>query len=146
MPFFRSLYGAGRAREMAWVEWPEAVAARFLDDQFKLQTDHFKTHHAAADDAVVTAQGVAVGRLLVDRTMRPWRLIDIGLIDHVQGHGWGGALLGWLQRSARSDGAGGLDLHVAFDNPRAEALYRRLGFEEAPNDKATHRRLLWTVS
>jgi ribosomal protein S18 acetylase RimI-like enzyme len=64
----------------------------------------------------------------------------------MQGGGRGNVLLCWLQEAARSQGAGGIDLHVAFDNPRAEALYRRLGFGDASDDSATHRRLLWAIS
>ena len=144
--FLRGLYGAGRAEEMARIGWPAEAVSRFLDDQFRLQHHHFVTHYALADNFIVTAQEVAVGRLLVERGAGPWRLIELALLGPVQGRGWGGALLRWLQETAGSHGAGGIDLHVAFDNPRAEALYRRLGFEEAPNDSVTHRRLLWTVS
>jgi ribosomal protein S18 acetylase RimI-like enzyme len=131
---------------MARVAWPAEAVTRFLDDQFRLQHRHFTTHFAHADDAIVTEGGAAIGRLMVDRSGRPWRLIELALMPSVQRRGSGGALLRWLQQAAQTEKAGGIDLHVAFDNPRAEALYRRLGFEEAPNDSATHRRLLWTVS
>jgi len=144
--FLRSLYRAGRAEEMARTGWPAEEVTHFLDDQFRLQHHHFTTHYAHANNAIVTADGAAIGRLMLDRTARPWRVIEVAFLPSMQGHGLGSALLRWLQQAARTETAGGIDLHVAFDNPRAEALYRRLGFEEAPNDSATHRRLLWTVS
>ena len=144
--FLRKLYGAGRAEEMARVAWPAEAVARFLDDQFRFQHHHFATHFAHADQAIVTADGASIGRLMLDRSARPWRLIEVALMPSMQGRGWGGALLRWLQQAARTDKASGIDLHVAFDNPRAEALYRRLGFGDAPHDSATHRRLLWTIS
>ena len=144
--FLRALYAAGRAAEMARVGWPPEMAAPFLADQFRLQHHHFIAHYADADDFIVTVHGAAVGRLLVDRRAPPWRLVELALAGPVQGRGWGGALVRWLQQETGSNGPGGLDLHVAFDNPRAEALYRRLGFQEVAHDSATHRRMIWSVS
>jgi ribosomal protein S18 acetylase RimI-like enzyme len=146
--FLRALYGAGRALEMAWVGWPPAVAARFLDDQFRLRQHHYATHHAWADDMIVAADEAPVGRLVLDRSAPAWRLVDIALVESVQRRGWGSALLRGLQQAARAERAKAIELHVAFDNPRAEALYRRLGFGETfdRDGSATHRRLRWPVS
>lgn len=146
LDFLRALYATGRAEEMARVGWTPEMASSFLADQFRLQHHHFTAHYADADDFIVTAHGAAVGRLLLDRRAAPWRLVELALTGPVQGRGWGSALLRWLQQEARIQGPGELDLNVALDNPRAEALYRRLGFQDVAHSSATHRRMIWTVS
>lgn len=138
----RGLYEALRADEMALIAWPEGARESFLDSQFALQHHHFVTYFEHAEFLVLEHDGIAVGRLYVLRDAPRWSIIDIGLLPAWQGHGLGSALLRQLQQDARDARAQGLSLHVRIDNPRAHALYLRLGFRNESVD-GTHLLMHW---
>ena len=56
-------------------------------------------------------------------------IADLGVAESSRGLGVGSALIEHHARSAASLGISELALDVALINPRAEALYKRLGFE-----------------
>lgn len=139
LPFLRRLYGDHRAEELARVNWPEIARERFLDSQFDHQRAHFTAQFPDCDFMIVLrGRSAPVGRLYLDRSADPWHLVDISLDPGLRGRGVGAALLAWIMGSAPA-----IDLHVARDNPRAEALYRRLGFAEHMSTSATHKRMGW---
>lgn len=147
--FVRHLYHASRSDEVAAAGWPEAMALRFLDAQFRLQRTHFATCHPGADFLILLAAAARgqpaapAGRLYLDRTGSTWRLLEIGLLRAWQGRGIGAALIGWLQKDAVAAGADAIALQVLHTNPRAVALYRRLGFADAASLVTTHHGMIW---
>ncbi len=56
---------------------------------------------------------------------------DLVVAESLRGQGVGTALIQALVKRARTKGAKAFEIGVALDNPRAAALYRRLGFEES---------------
>lgn len=84
---------------------------------------------ADADFLVVTSEGAPIGRLYLDRREDAAHVIDIGFEPHWRGRGLGAALLKWVAADARRTGARAVLLSVAANNPRAHALYVRLGFQ-----------------
>jgi GNAT superfamily N-acetyltransferase len=140
--FMRSLYETLRADELATIAWPEGARESFLDSQFVLQHHHFTTYFEHADFLVLEHAGSPVGRLYLLRATPRWLIVDIGLLPAWQGRGLGGALLRQLQRDAQDARAPGLSLHVRLDNPRAHALYLRLGFRDESVD-GMHRLMHW---
>lgn len=140
--FMRRLYEMLRADEMALIAWPEGTREAFLDSQFALQHHHFTTHFEHAEFLVLEHGGTAIGRLYLLRDAPRWSIIDIGLLPAWQGRGLGGALLRQLQQDAQDADARGLSLHVRLDNPRAHALYLRLGFRNGSVD-GMHRLMHW---
>lgn len=141
--FLLRLYAGTRADEMAAASWPEAAKSAFLADQFHLQQAHYTAHFPQQDFWIVERlrpplRPQPVGRLYVDRSAPLWRVVDISLLPERRGQGTGAALLQWLQGQAGEAGAHGIDLHVMADNPRAQALYRRLGFQVV-GEAANHR-------
>jgi ribosomal protein S18 acetylase RimI-like enzyme len=134
----RALYAAARADEMARAAWPSVMVAVFLDSQFAAQSAHYATNHPVAERWIVTRGDVPVGRLYVDRSGPDWRLLDIVIALEARGIGIGTALVTAMVRAARRVRAG-VTLQVARDNPRAEALYRRLGFAETVSESVTHK-------
>ena len=135
-----------RAEEMALAPWTAGQKRAFLDDQFRLQRLHYRQVYRNADYWIVETTAPLsdrrVGRFYLDRSTPLWRVIDLGLLPVARSRGMGGSLLIWTQDNVRAAGAEGLDLHVMTTNPRAETLYRRLGFEVTGED-GVHRHMLW---
>lgn len=146
LPFLRDLYRSFRAEELALVPWTAAQKAQFLDDQFRLQHADWTVRYAGADFLVVDrpVARLPLGRLYLDRRGPVWRIIDIGLAPQSRSRGLGRILIEWICSSAADAGAQGVGLAVLATNPRAEALYRRLGFKGAANPGDMRRELVWT--
>lgn len=138
--WLRTLYVSTRD-DIASMPWPATVKAQVAAEQYRLQHAHYLTHHPSGDRLIILVDGERAGRLLIDRTTIPCRLVDLALEPLHRGKGIGAALIRWLQRQRRHDG---IDLHVARHNPRAAALYARLGFVPASDSTATHLRLAWS--
>lgn len=148
LPFLRDLFAGFRAPELALIPWSPVQKRAFTDDQFRLQHAHFTQHYSRADFWVVVqalplASPRLVGRLYLDRSGRDWQIVDIGLAADLQGQGLGRALLEWIQDSAAAAGAKSVALQVAANNPRARALYLRLGFRDAGQSSETHQPMAW---
>lgn len=151
LPFLRELYAGFRASELLLAPWPAAHKRAFTDDQFRLQHLHFTQHYPGADFWVVVqalALGMPrpIGRLYLERGTRLWRIVDIGFLADAQGQGLGSAMLTWVQACAAAAEAAAVELHVAVNNPRAHALYRRLGFEDVGPPGETHQPMAWRIS
>jgi GNAT superfamily N-acetyltransferase len=56
---------------------------------------------------------------------------DLVVTEPLRGQGVGTALIQTLIKRARTQGASAFEIGVAMDNPRAAALYRRLGFVDS---------------
>lgn len=132
LPLLARLYAAFRMPELLLAPWSAAEKQAFVNDQFRLQHVHLVRHFPRADYWIVERDGAAIGRLYLDRARAEWRVLDILLEPAAQGTGIGTALLRWVQDRAVAAGAGAaaVALQVTFNNPRAQALYRRLGFED----------------
>lgn len=144
LAFLRTLYEALRTDELASLEWPEATRRAFLDSQFAFQHHHFTTHFDRAEFLVLECHGDPVGRLYLLREPPRWLIVDIGLLPAWQGRGIGTTLLRQLQQDAQDARTQGLALHVRLDNPRAQALYARLGFRDE-SVEGMHKLMYWDV-
>jgi Acetyltransferases len=144
LAFLRTLYEALRADELASLEWPEATRQAFLDSQFAFQHHHFTTHFERAEFLVLEHRGDPVGRLYLLREPPRWLIVDVALLPAWQGQGIGTTLLRQLKRDALDARTQGLALHVRRDNPRAQALYARLGFRDE-SVEGMHSLMHWDV-
>ena len=79
---------------------------------------------------VAVANGFAIGRLGVDFVRRPPAALlwSFAVIPNLQRLGVGTALIEAAERLARERGFDTAEIHVGKDNPRAQALYERLGY------------------
>lgn len=148
LPFLRDLFAGFRAPELALALWSEARKRAFTDDQFRLQHVHFTRHFAGADFWVVMQASAlssprAIGRLYLDRSGREWRIVEIGFTADAQGQGLGSAMIEWIQNEAAAAGAAAVALQVAANNPRARALYLRLGFRDIGAAGDLHQPMAW---
>ncbi len=141
----RRAHVAHRQATFATAGLPPETTIRLCEHQHDMQERQIAHHHPKAERRTILRGGVAVGRLCVDRSLAPWRIVDLVLVPEAQGHGVGRDALGQLLDEATRAGAG-VDLHVAGDNARAEALYRRLGFAPDGDAGGPQRRMVWSPS
>lgn len=133
-----------RMPELLLAPWSAEEKQAFANDQFRLQHTHFVQYFAKGDFWVITANGVdPVGRLYLDRRGSEWRLIELLLAPELRGRGIGSALIDWIKARAAASGAEGVALHVAVNNPRARALYHRLGFEDVAGGDGLNLPMRW---
>ena len=122
--------------------WP----VNFDEDEFRRSYTSWTEAHIRGVDpnsttSVIELGGEAVGRLRVVREAQRLELSGIQLYPRVQGRGIGTALVEALKSEAATSGLP-LELSVEHDNPRARALYERLGFEKIGQD-AKEARFRW---
>ena len=113
---------AVRTATLADVEWTEQQVRGEVPD---------------STTSVVTAYGVDVGRLRVVRTAELVELAGLQLPPAHQGRGLGTRIIHDLMTEAASSGRG-FGLSVENDNPRARALYDRLGLVVVGEDGDDH--------
>lgn len=94
---------------------------------------------------------VIVRGLRVESVIRPPEgdmhyLAHLAVSPELRGRGVGQALISHLLEAARAAGRRHIILDVATSNPRAEALYRREGFEVTGERRSTLRRGAWAVA
>jgi ribosomal protein S18 acetylase RimI-like enzyme len=138
--FLKELYAATRDDLRAAAIDP-AMFAVLVDMQWRAQGAGYRQAYPTADSLIVEAAGTPLGRLLVECSASPWRLVDIALLPRWCGQGHGAALLCALQARAKEAGAE-LALAVRRDNPRARRLYAALGFEADGGD-ALAEQMVW---
>jgi ribosomal protein S18 acetylase RimI-like enzyme len=133
LPFLRRLYISTRWEELAPViDWTEAQKVAFLESQFALQRQHYRTYYPLTDFAVLEKDAAPAGRLYVNRQATKLHVIDIALLPEWRGHGTGTALMNVVCAEARVTNKK-VSLAVEKFNP-AQRLYRRLGFREVADE------------
>ena len=146
LPMLARLYAGFRSAELLLAPWSIEEKQAFCDDQFRLQHTHLVRRFRRADFWIVCDAGAEpIGRFYLDRSAREWRLVDILLTPGARNRGIGSTLIRWAQAEAADAGASGIALHVAINNPRAHALYTRMGFIEGVNRDGLHIPMLWCV-
>lgn len=134
--FLYRVFAAGRERDRIGLVrhngFSEAFAEEHLRQQFAWQTQHYQTHYPAIRFDIVLANGIPAGRLITDRGVFDFRLVDIGLLPEFRGRGLGDALIrGFCAEAARLGKP--VNLHVERDNPRLIRFYAQMGFTEQPH-------------
>ena len=124
--FLLAVYAGTRREELALTGWDAAATDAFLRMQSAAQDSHYRQHFPDAAFDVVMVDGVAAGRLYVDRRDTEIRIIDIALLPEHRGRGIGTALLTPILDEAETAGRT-VVINVERENP-ARRLYERLGF------------------
>ena len=132
--FMRVLYHSTRAEEMLQFPFDESQKIAFLDWQFSMQSQHYAEHYPTCERSIIEVDGVAAGRLYVDRWTSEIRVVDIALLPEFRGRGIGAALMREVMEQGREANKD-VSIHVEVFNP-ARALYQRLGFVEVATSGA----------
>ncbi|MGD9583793.1 MAG: GNAT family N-acetyltransferase [Lysobacterales bacterium] len=120
------LYASTRWDELAPLPWPETDKHTFLQQQSRLQADHYRKHYPGAALCAIVADAALVGRVYLYASPGEYRLMDIVLLPEWRRQGHGAGVLSALLTTAATQSRR-VSLHVEADNP-ACAWYQRLGF------------------
>jgi ribosomal protein S18 acetylase RimI-like enzyme len=126
--FLLQVYASTRAEEMALVPWSEEQKQAFLRMQFDAQGQSYQQQFPDAEHYVILDNGLAAGRLIVERTGERILLIDIALLPAFRSLGIGSNLISDLKAEAQLAGKP-LWLDVESFSP-VFGLYERLGFKK----------------
>jgi ribosomal protein S18 acetylase RimI-like enzyme len=138
--FLRALYASTRAEEVARTNWPEAMRAQFLAQQFDAQDSHYKHYHPQGEWLIVERDGAPAGRLYLDEAAGRLNVIDIALAPEARGRGVGSAILADILADA---GRRELKVILYVDpGSPAKRLYSRLGFARVEGDEM-HELMEW---
>ena len=108
------------------MDWSAEQKEAFVKMQFEAQRQFYLANYPAASYYVIERAGQPVGRMIVDRSQKTIRLMDIALLPEHRNAGIGTNLIKDLLEEADRAGRPVL-LHVETFNP-AMGLYKRLGF------------------
>jgi ribosomal protein S18 acetylase RimI-like enzyme len=123
------LFASTRQAELetlaAW-GWDSARRQEFLRIQFNAMRQAYGAAATQATFLIVSHEQTPVGRWVVERGQKEWRVVDVALLPEWRGQGIGTELLQGLLGEA-SDNNVPVRLQVLANNP-AIRLYERLGF------------------
>jgi ribosomal protein S18 acetylase RimI-like enzyme len=127
------LFAADKRAELALFGVPPTQAEMLVAMQYRGREMTYRSQYPHAEDSVILDEnGAPVGRLLVDRAMDRWRIVDFSVLPVRRGNGLGTAVLRNCLSRCEECGAS-LELAVSRVN-RARALYERLGFRATRED------------
>jgi ribosomal protein S18 acetylase RimI-like enzyme len=139
-PFLRAVYASTRADELDAAGLPSAQQEALLALQFNAQRLAYGAQYPEAEHQIILADGIPIGRLLVNRSNQDIRLVDISLLPEYRNRAIGTSVISQLQAEAQASGRP-LTLHVARTNP-AIRLYQRLGFAQT-GETGSHLQMEW---
>jgi ribosomal protein S18 acetylase RimI-like enzyme len=128
--FLLRLFKTTRAEQFARAGLPPTMLDALLEQQFHLQVIGYSAQFPDATSLLIEQMGEPIGRLLLQRDIRDWRIVDIALLAPRRGQGIGTSLIMAVAAAASRQHVQALRLAVLASNDRARRLYARLGFVE----------------
>jgi ribosomal protein S18 acetylase RimI-like enzyme len=125
-PLLFQLYASTRQEELARVPWTDAQKQAFLEMQFAAQVRGYAASNPDATHEVICADGLAVGRLYLDRRPDCLHIMDITIAPESRSAGIGSEVLRRLLEEADHAGKS-VSIYVESFNPSLR-LFERLGF------------------
>lgn len=126
--FLETLYADVRRVELAIFNWSREQENAFCRMQFEMQSKAYRMQFADAVIYIVELDGTPIGRLIVVRSEREIKLIDISLAAEFRNRGMGTFLLEKLKGEA-AENEKSLFLRVLKTNVAAKRFYERLDFK-----------------
>lgn len=138
--FLFAVYSSTRMPEMALTGWLPAQQDQFLRMQFEAQNSSYRMQFPDADYWVIRCNGVAAGRMIVNRSEDEILLVDIALLPEHSNRKIGSLLMNQLLEEAGKAGKT-VRLHVERFNP-ALHWYERLGFKTV-SESEIYLEMIW---
>src|SRR5690348_4470042 len=91
--FLFSVYASSRAEELARVPWNAEQKDAFLRMQFAAQNQHYRAQYPQANHDIILADGVAVGRIYLNRGQDDFHILDITILPEHRNAGTGSRVL-----------------------------------------------------
>jgi ribosomal protein S18 acetylase RimI-like enzyme len=142
-PFLMGLFASTRADEVALLAYDSNLQETFIAMQYNAQTWQYNMSYPQAAHSLILWNDLPIGRLLVDKGLKEFTLVDIALLPEHRGSGIGTHLLQDLLREA-TDARTSVKLNVWHSNP-AKRLYERMGFSTTQED-GVYCEMKWTPS
>lgn len=141
--FLENVYADSRRDELVILGWSPAQEEAFFKMQFEMQKQAYQIQFPDANYYIVELGKTPIGRLIVYRTGKEIRLVDIALLTEFRNHGIAGVLLEQLKAEATVDKP--LNLRVLKTNEAAKRFYERLGLTVV-EDADLHFSMQWRKS
>lgn len=142
-PFLLNLFATTRSDELAFMNVDENQKRAFIAMQFNAQSQQYLMSYPDANHSIILWDEVPIGRLIVDRGEREFKLVDIALLPAHRSAGIGTHLIEELLLEATA-ARKPVRLNVWHSNP-ARNLYQRMGFSPV-NDDGVYSEMCWTPS
>jgi ribosomal protein S18 acetylase RimI-like enzyme len=139
-PFLYQVYASTRAEEMELTPWSAEQREMFLRMQYEAQRRSYQTEFPEAKYSVIRCEGVALGRLIVNRTPEEIHILDVALLPEFRRLGIGSKLMADILEEASLRGQS-VRLYVERFNP-ALRWYEKLGFREV-NSGPIYLEMIW---
>lgn len=139
--FLYELFLSIQGEQFAFIPWPEEQKQAFIQTQFELQNQQYRTWHPEGFFAIVEWNGAAIGKLYLAFIEAELRIVDISLLPAYRNQGIGSILLAGTIAEARHLTCT-LGLNVFVFNP-ASNLYMRMGFSPAGEPNGAHQKMEW---
>ncbi|CAN5588206.1 hypothetical protein BH10ACI3_BH10ACI3_21130 [soil metagenome] len=125
--FLAEVYYSSRRDEVSAFGWDEAQQDSFLAMQFSIRQLSYAMQYPDGEDSVILYENEPAGRIIIGRSGAEISLIDIAVLPQFQGNGIGSEIISRLKQEA-ANAAIPVVLTVDLANPKAFALYQKLGF------------------
>lgn len=125
--FIFQVYASMRMDELHGMGWSHEQLTQFINQQFQVQSEHYRKYFYDTDFSIILNDGVPIGRLYVDRRRDEIRIVEIALLNKYRGFGIGTYWLNKILKEAKEKDMVAR-IHVERYNP-ALKLYQRLGFQ-----------------
>lgn len=130
--FLLAVYASAREEELAMTGWDDAKCRQFIEIQFKAMRQGYATAFPQAEFSIILLDGHPIGRVVVNRTDREIRIVDMALLSEHRGKGIGTDLMQtWRTEAAQCRKP--LRLRVV-KSTRPANWYKRLGFVPIDED------------
>ncbi|HEY3762546.1 MAG TPA: GNAT family N-acetyltransferase [Verrucomicrobiae bacterium] len=124
--FLFKVYASTRQEELDLTGWNAHQRAAFLDMQFKAMRHGYRAMFPAAEFSIILREERNIGRMVIDRTEKEVRVVDLALLPESRNQGVGTLLMQHVCQGAEQVKKT-VTLSV-LKNTRSISWYQRLGF------------------
>ncbi|HZU32418.1 MAG TPA: N-acetyltransferase [Candidatus Angelobacter sp.] len=139
--FLFAVYASSRAEEMARVPWTPEQQESFLRMQFTAQKQHYAAEFPNASHDIILFNGMAAGRIYLDRGPAVFHILDITVLPAYRNQGIGSVCLQAVLAEAGNCNQP-VTIYVESFNPSLR-LFERLGFQRS-QEKGFHFLMTWS--